>query len=79
MKDDGNNIYIVFGKESTGIDKNILKDNVENTLRIPTSKDVRSLNVANCVSILAYEFAKQNDFKGLEASEPHKPLFGTKI
>ncbi|MDR1850727.1 MAG: tRNA (cytidine(34)-2'-O)-methyltransferase [Mycoplasmataceae bacterium] len=64
--------YIVFGKESTGIDKQILKENVEKTIRIPTSKNVRSLNVSNCVAILAYEYSRQNNYDDLEIEEPHK-------
>jgi tRNA (cytidine/uridine-2'-O-)-methyltransferase len=68
------NVYIVFGKESTGIDKEILKENISKTVRIPTSNNVRSLNVSNCVSIFSYEYAKQNSYEGLEILEPHKKL-----
>jgi tRNA (cytidine/uridine-2'-O-)-methyltransferase len=67
--------YIVFGKESTGIDKNILKQNIDKTIRIPTSKNVRSLNLSNCVAILAHDYCSQMKYEGLETKEPHKPLF----
>jgi tRNA (cytidine/uridine-2'-O-)-methyltransferase len=67
-------IYLMFGKESTGIDKDILRNNLEKTVRIPTSANVRSLNLANCVSMLCYEYARQNKYKNLETSEPHKKL-----
>jgi tRNA (cytidine/uridine-2'-O-)-methyltransferase len=69
------NIFIIFGKETTGIDKEILAKNKENTIRIPSTKDVRSLNLSNCVAILAYEYERQNNFFGLEKKEPHKPFF----
>jgi tRNA (cytidine/uridine-2'-O-)-methyltransferase len=67
--------YIVFGKESTGIDKSILKQNIANTIRIPTSKNVRSLNLSNCVAILAHEYCSQMKYEGLEVKEHHKQLF----
>jgi tRNA (cytidine/uridine-2'-O-)-methyltransferase len=66
------NVYLIFGKESSGIEKSILEKNKNFTIRIPTSKNIRSLNLANCVAILAYEYMKQNDFTSLEAKEPHK-------
>jgi tRNA (cytidine/uridine-2'-O-)-methyltransferase len=69
------NIYIVFGKESTGIDKNILLNNKKDTVRIPSTKNVRSLNLSNCVAMMCYEFSRQNEFNGLEGLEPHKKLF----
>ncbi|MDR0856952.1 MAG: tRNA (uridine(34)/cytosine(34)/5-carboxymethylaminomethyluridine(34)-2'-O)-methyltransferase TrmL [Mycoplasmataceae bacterium] len=71
-------VYLIFGKESTGIPKEILRDNKDKTVRIPTSENVRSLNLSNCVAMLTYEFAKQNDYEGLKNSEPHKPLFDEK-
>ncbi len=65
-------IYLMFGKESTGIDKNILVKNKKYTIRIPSSKNVRSLNLSNCVAICIYEIAKLNNFAKLEKFEPHK-------
>jgi tRNA (cytidine/uridine-2'-O-)-methyltransferase len=67
--------YLIFGKESIGLPKELLKQNVANTIRIPASKNIRSLNLANCVAILGYEYMKQNGYVGLELEEPHKPLF----
>jgi len=64
--------YIFFGKESTGIDKNILKTNIANTYRIPSSINVRSLNVSNCAAILSYLYVSGNGFKKLETKEPFK-------
>jgi len=64
--------YILFGKESTGIDKEILKANKPHTYRIPSSINVRSLNVSNCVAILAYLYVSKNKFSKLEKKEPFK-------
>ncbi len=50
-----NNIYLIFGKESTGIPKQILKDNLNYCMRIPMSDKVRSLNLSNAVAITLYE------------------------
>ena len=69
-----NDVYLVFGKESTGIDKNILLNNINNTIRIPSSKNVRSLNLSNCVALMCYEVLRQNNYVDLELSEPHKEL-----
>lgn len=62
----------MFGKESTGIDKTILKNNLSKTIRIPTTKQVRALNLSNCVAMLAYEYVKQDKFNGLAEEEPFK-------
>lgn len=60
------NLFLVFGAESTGVPKRILFDNYESCIRIPMSKDFRSFNLANTVSITLYEVARQNNFIGME-------------
>ena len=62
-------IYMVFGKESTGIDKQILKDHLDECYRIPMRKDARSLNLSNCVAIGAYECLRQTGFGDLSDRE----------
>lgn len=62
-------IYLVFGKESTGIDKSILKDNLDKCYRIPMVSDARSLNLSNTVAIGAYECLRQIGFNGLSDKE----------
>ncbi|MBR0420204.1 MAG: tRNA (cytidine(34)-2'-O)-methyltransferase [Erysipelotrichaceae bacterium] len=62
-------IYMVFGKESTGIDKRILKENIENCYRLPMRSDARSLNLSNCVAIGAYECMRQIGFGDLSDVE----------
>lgn len=62
-------IYLVFGKESTGIPKEILRENTERCMRIPMKADARSLNLSNCVSLVAYQVLDQLGFPGLAMNE----------
>lgn len=66
------NLYFVFGKESTGIPKEILKEDLNHCLRIPMSGNVRALNVSNSVAIVIYEALRQQDYPNLLLEEPHK-------
>ncbi len=66
------NIYLFFGKESTGIPKEILRKYLDRCSRIPTTDNVRSLNLANCVAIVLYEVLRQQDFPNLLRYEPFK-------
>lgn len=69
-KDD--NIYFIFGKESTGIPLEILKPYIDTCIRIPMSIDVRALNVSNAVAITIYEALRQQNYNDLLFDEPHK-------
>ena len=52
-KDD---MFLVFGKESVGLSKDIITKNSDKLYKIPIhSNHVRSLNLANAVSIVVYE------------------------
>ncbi len=62
-------IYLVFGKESTGIPKQLLAGNQAYCMRIPMIASARSLNLSNCVAIVVYEALKQLDYPGLERHE----------
>ena len=66
------NIYLIFGKESSGIDKKILKDNLDRCMRIPMTEDLRSLNLSNCVAIVLYEVLRQQDYRDLIRHEVQK-------
>lgn len=53
------NMFLIFGKESEGLSNQILKNHLDNTYRIPLyNKNIRSLNLANAVSIVVYEGLK---------------------
>ena len=66
------NIYLIFGKESTGIPKSILKNYLDHCIRIPTTANVRALNLSNCVALATYEVLRQQNYNGLLTKEPHK-------
>lgn len=65
-------IYLIFGKESTGIPKEILKNDLDHCMRIPMTSNVRALNLSNCVAICIYEVLRQQDYRDLLRDEPHK-------
>lgn len=66
------NIYLIFGKESTGIPKEILREDLDKCMRIPMTKNVRALNLSNSVAIMVYEVLRQQDYRDLLRKEPHK-------
>ena len=71
--DESNNnedIYLVFGKESTGIPREILHDKLDRCARIPMTDKVRALNLSNCVALVLYEVLRQRDYDDLLRSEP---------
>lgn len=50
------NMFLIFGKESVGLPENIIKENADLVYNIPIySTHIRSLNLANAVSIVVYE------------------------
>lgn len=52
-------MFLVFGKESVGLPESIIKANMDKLYKIPIySPHVRSLNLANAVSIAVYEGLK---------------------
>lgn len=66
VKDD---IYFIFGKESTGIPKVLLQDHLDQCIRLPMVASARSLNLSNCVAIVLYEVSKQLGYPGLVKHE----------
>jgi|TARA_B110000211_G_C13854033_1_gene453461 tRNA (cytidine/uridine-2'-O-)-methyltransferase len=55
------NDFILFGRESAGVPKEIHEE-VKNRLKVPLSGKARSLNVAMTVAIVATEALKQNNY-----------------
>ena len=66
------NLYFIFGKESTGIPKEILKKDLDHCMWIPMTDNVRALNLSNSVAIVIYEALRQQNYEGLIREEPHK-------
>lgn len=53
-------MFIVFGKESVGLPKPLMEKHQARIFKIPLySKEIRSLNLANAVSIIVYEGLRQ--------------------
>lgn len=72
FKDMNEDIFVMFGKESTGIPKEILHNHLDYCFRIPMLEGVRSLNLSNCVAIVVYEILRQKNYDGLSKVETIK-------
>ncbi|MCR5112510.1 MAG: tRNA (cytidine(34)-2'-O)-methyltransferase [Acholeplasmatales bacterium] len=74
FKDAGDkNIYLILGAESTGIAYDILKENLDDCYRIPTTDKVRSLNQSNCAAIMLFLASEQLNTNGeVWSHEPDK-------
>ncbi len=66
------NYYFFFGKESTGLPKELLKKHLDTCMRMPMTDHVRALNLSNTVAILTYEALRQQNYPDLLFDEPHK-------
>ena len=58
--------FIVFGKESAGIPKDILDQYPDTCIRIPMLPGTRCLNLSSSAAIVMYEAIRQQGFIGLE-------------
>ena len=58
--------FFVFGKETRGLDEELLLRHKDACVRIPMIDESRSLNLSNAVAIAVYEGLRQNGFKGLQ-------------
>ena len=72
FSDSINDIYVMFGRESTGIPHDILREHMDKVLRLPMVPNARSLNLSNCVAIVVYEILRQQKFTDLATSEAIK-------
>jgi tRNA (cytidine/uridine-2'-O-)-methyltransferase len=55
--------YLVFGRETAGLPKQLLESHRENWLRIPMfNAESRSLNLSNCVALVLFEALRQQGF-----------------
>lgn len=59
--------FFVFGKESSGIDKDLVAKHNDHSIKIPMNMEIdRSLNLANSCNIVLFEALRQIDFPGLK-------------
>ena len=57
--------YLVFGRETAGLPKQLLEQHRERWLRIPMfNAKSRSLNLSNCVALVLFEALRQQGFNG---------------
>lgn len=70
--------YIIFGKESKGIEESILVDYPTKSIRIPMLDETRSLNLSNSVAVGAYEWQRQHNFHQLRTKGALHRLSWTK-
>ena len=57
--------YLVFGRETAGLPRQMLEQHRESWLRIPMFNDQsRSLNLSNCVALVLFEALRQRGFQG---------------
>ncbi|MGI6105109.1 MAG: tRNA (cytidine(34)-2'-O)-methyltransferase [Raoultibacter sp.] len=61
----GKDAFLLFGRESAGINPEILEAHKNQCLRIPMRDGLRSLNLSNAVAIASYEVLRSWDFRGL--------------
>jgi tRNA (cytidine/uridine-2'-O-)-methyltransferase len=57
--------FLIFGRETAGLPKQLLELHRENWLRIPMfNAESRSLNLSNCVALVLFEALRQQGFTG---------------
>ena len=61
----GEDAFLLFGRESSGLDPEILDRFSAHCVRIPMREGLRSLNLSNAVAIATYEALRQQAFPQL--------------
>lgn len=64
--------YLLYGHEHDGIPHDILREHLEECVRIPMYGDTRSINLSNAAAIGIYEALRQQGFPGLSCQEVQK-------
>ena len=58
--------YFIFGSETTGLPPELTQNNVDRTVRIPMTNNIRAFNLSNTAAILIYEALRQQNFGHLK-------------
>ena len=61
----GEGAFLVFGRESHGLDLRLIERYAGRCVRIPMREGLRSLNLSNAVAVAAYEALRQQGWPGL--------------
>ena len=70
---DGRDNYFIFGKDTTGLPEEFMRENAEKCLRIPMNDEhVRSLNLSNTAALIVYEALRQQSFPNLELTHHYE-------
>lgn len=65
--------YFLFGKETTGLPENFMRQNEEKAIRIPQDDThIRALNLSNSAAIVIYEALRQQDFPNLDKTHTYE-------
>ena len=52
-------VWLVFGRETKGLPEDLIFNNFDRAIRVPMRENIRSLNLANSVAVVAYEVVRQ--------------------
>ena len=58
-------VYLVFGKETAGLPRELVETNIDHAVRIPMLPTLRCLNLSNAAAVAVYEVLRQREFDGL--------------
>ena len=58
-------VYLMFGRETAGLPRDLIAANPETSVRIPMLENRRCLNLSNAAAIAAYEVLRQWNFEGM--------------
>ncbi|MFV0557707.1 MAG: tRNA (uridine(34)/cytosine(34)/5-carboxymethylaminomethyluridine(34)-2'-O)-methyltransferase TrmL [Enterococcus sp.] len=65
--------FFMFGKETTGLPEDFMRENEAKCLRIPMNDEhVRSLNLSNTAALVVYEALRQQGFPNLELTHHYE-------
>ena len=53
-------VYLIFGKETKGLPKELLDAHPDTSVRIPMRNSLRCLNLSNACAVAVYEVLRQN-------------------
>ena len=65
FSDVNEDVFFVFGKETTGLPNEVTDRHPEMCLRIPMNDNIRALNLSNTAAILVYEALRQQGYPEL--------------
>ena len=62
-------VFLVFGKETKGLDEKLLSSHLDSCVRIPMRNNLRCLNLSNSAAIAVYEVLRQKGYPGMKMTE----------